>query len=133
AGRLRGGVVVRAPGGDAGEMEVRARLAAGVRRALALALDLAPFHRLCRRDPLLRRVAALGAGRLLRGTSFFEDVVAAVAAGGSSGAATARIAGLGRRGPAAPPQRALPPPPGLAPMAGSPPARPAAPAPARLG
>src|SRR5262249_4876237 len=112
-----GGVVLRATGEDASEIEVLAPLAARVRRALDLDLDLAAFHRLCRRDPLLRRVAALGAGRLLRGTSFFEDVVAAVAAGGSSGAATARIAALGRRCPAAPELRAFPQPRRLARMA----------------
>src|SRR6516162_2786883 len=94
-----GGVVLRATGEDAREIEVLAPLAARVRRALDLDLDLATFHRLCRRDPLLRRVAALGAGRLLRGTSLFEDVVGAVVAGGGV-AATARIAALGRRCPA---------------------------------
>jgi 3-methyladenine DNA glycosylase/8-oxoguanine DNA glycosylase len=111
-----GGVVLRATGGDASEIEVLAPLAARVRRALDLDLDLAAFHRLCRRDPLLRRVAALGAGRLLRGTSLFEDVVGAVVAGGAV-AATARIAALGRRCPAAPELRAFPEPRRLARMA----------------
>src|SRR5262249_43708502 len=68
---------------------------------------LGAFHRLCRRDPLLCRVVALGAGRLLRGTSLFEDVVGAVVAGGG-GAAAATIAALGRRCPAAPELRAFP-------------------------
>ena len=111
-----GGVVLRATGQDASEIEVLAPLAARVRRALDLDLDLAAFHRLCRRDPLLRRVAALGAGRLLRGTSLFEDVVGAVVAGGGV-AATARIAALGRRCPAAPELRAFPEPRRLARMA----------------
>ena len=111
-----GGVVLRATGEDASEIEVLAPLAARVRRALDLDLYLAAFHRLCRRDPLLRRVAALGAGRLLRGTSLFEDVVGAVVAGGGV-AATARIAALGRRCPAAPELRAFPEPRRLARMA----------------
>jgi 3-methyladenine DNA glycosylase/8-oxoguanine DNA glycosylase len=111
-----GGVVLRATGQDASEIEVLAPLAARVRRALDLDLDLAAFHRLCRRDPLLRRVAALGAGRLLRGTSLFEDVVGAVVAGGDS-AAIARIAALGRRCPTAPELRAFPEPRALARMA----------------
>lgn len=111
-----GGVVLRATGEDATEIEVLAPLAARVRRALDLDLDLAAFHRLCRRDPLLRRVAALGAGRLLRGTSLFEDVVGALVSG-AGGAATARVAALGRRCPAAPDLRAFPEPRTLARMA----------------
>src|SRR5262245_1448762 len=119
-----GGVVLRATGEDASELEVLAPLAARVRRALDLDLNLGAFHRLCRRDPLLRRVAALGAGRLLRGTSLFEDVVGAVVAGGGGavvagggGAAAATIAALGRRCPAAPELRAFPVPRTLARMA----------------
>ena len=112
-----GGVVLRATGEDAREIEVLAPLAARVRRALDLDLDLAAFHRLCRRDPLLRGVASLGAGRLLRGTSLFEDVVTAIAMGSSDAAATARIAALGRRCPAAPELRAFPEPRTLARMA----------------
>ena len=112
-----GGVVLRATGEDAREIEVLAPLAARVRRALDLDLDLAAFHRLCRRDPLLRRVASLGAGRILRGTSLFEDVVTAIAMGSGDAAATARIAALGRRCPAAPELRAFPEPRTLARMA----------------
>ena len=112
-----GGVVLRATGEDAREIEVLAPLAARVRRALDLDLDLAAFHRLCRRDPLLRGVASLGAGRLLRGTSLFEDVVTAIAMGSGDAAATARIAALGRRCPAAPELRAFPEPRTLARMA----------------
>jgi 3-methyladenine DNA glycosylase/8-oxoguanine DNA glycosylase len=111
------GVVLRATGEDASEIEVLAPLAARVRRALDLDLDLAAFHRLCRSDPLLRRAASLGAGRLLRGTSLFEDVVNAVAPGNGDAAAAARIAALGRRCPAAPELRAFPEPRALARMA----------------
>src|SRR5262249_42453947 len=99
------------------EIEVLAPLAARVRRALDLDLDLAAFHRLCRRDPLLRRVAALGAGRLLRGTSFFEDVVAAVAARGNSRPATPPSPAPRPRCAAAPDLRAFPQPRRLARMA----------------
>src|SRR5262249_41809415 len=70
-----GRVVLRVTGEDASEIEALAPLAARVRRSLALDLDLAPFHRLCRGDPLLRPAVSLGMGRLLRGTSLFEDLV----------------------------------------------------------
>ena len=49
-------------------------------RARRSTSDLAGFHRVCAREPLLRSVARLGLGRLLRGTSVFEDVVKVLAA-----------------------------------------------------
>src|SRR5262249_43277087 len=113
-----GGVVLRVTGQDASEIEVLAPLAARVRRALALHLGLGPFHRLCRRDPLLRNVASRGLGRLLRGTSLFEDLVMAIACTGTPWARTARvttgIAAFGRPCPAAPGLRTFPGPRALA-------------------
>jgi 3-methyladenine DNA glycosylase/8-oxoguanine DNA glycosylase len=73
------GVVLRVTGRDAGEAEVLAPLAARMRRSLRLDEDLADFHRLCRLDPDLRPIARLGVGRLLRGTTLFEDLVKAIA------------------------------------------------------
>ena len=62
-----GHVVLEVTGRDAREIEVLAPLAARVRRALSLDVDLADFHRICRADPLLRPLARAGLGRRLRG------------------------------------------------------------------
>jgi DNA-3-methyladenine glycosylase II len=106
------GVVLEVTGWDAREIEVLAPLAARVRRALSLDVDLADFHRMCRADPLLRPLARAGMGRVLRGTSVFEDVVGVLAAtDGRSRAATStigRLVRLGRRVPAQPGLRAFP-------------------------
>ncbi|MBI4241039.1 MAG: hypothetical protein HY613_04925 [Candidatus Rokubacteria bacterium] len=59
--------------------DARAELRARARRMLRLDHDLGEFYALCRRDPKLRRVPRLGLGRLLRGTSLFEDLVKAIA------------------------------------------------------
>src|SRR4029077_17624676 len=75
----RRGVVLEVTGRDAREIEVLAPLAARVRRALSLDVDLADFHRMCRADPLLRPLARAGMGRVLRVTSVFEDVVGVLA------------------------------------------------------
>src|SRR5262245_709132 len=106
------GVVLEVTGRDAREIEVLAPLAARVRRALSLDVDLADFHRRCRADPLLRPLARVGLGRMLRGTSVFEDVVGVLA--GSTGSSRAdpsaigRLVRLGRRVPAQPGVRAFP-------------------------
>ena len=106
------GVVLRVTGEDASEIEALAPLAARVRRSLDLDLDLAPFHRLCRGDPLLRPAVSLGMGRLLRGTSLFEDLVRSLASASATDASrlhtTAAIAALGRRCPVRPELRAFP-------------------------
>jgi 3-methyladenine DNA glycosylase/8-oxoguanine DNA glycosylase len=108
----RRGVVLRVTGRDAREIEVLAPLAARVRRALALDFDPAPFQRACATDPLLHPVARLGLGRVLHGTSAFEDVVGALACGGAASTegtgALARLAALGPRCPARPSLRAFP-------------------------
>jgi len=106
------GVVLEVTGRDAREIEVLAPLAARVRRALSLDVDLADFHRTCRADPFLRPLARPGLGRMLRGTSAFEDVVGMLAGNdGSTQAATGtigRLVRLGRRVTAQPGLRAFP-------------------------
>jgi 3-methyladenine DNA glycosylase/8-oxoguanine DNA glycosylase len=114
----RRGVVLEVTGADAREIEVLAPLAARVRRALALDFDPGPFQRACAGDALLHPVARLGLGRVLRGTSAFEDVVIALACGNALPAdavrGLARLARLGRRCPARPALRAFPSPATLA-------------------
>jgi 3-methyladenine DNA glycosylase/8-oxoguanine DNA glycosylase len=61
----------RAPLGAAGLDEVRAAAAT----VLRLDSDLAPFHREAARHPEFRWVRTLGAGRLLRAPTVFEDTV----------------------------------------------------------
>lgn len=112
------GVVLEVTGEGAREIEVLAPLAARVRRALALDVDLADFRRACARDPLLRPVARLGLGRLLRGTSVFEDVVTVLAGSNTTWEETGRSIGrllrFGRRCPARRTLRAFPSPAALA-------------------
>lgn len=104
------GVVLQVTGRDAREIEVLAPLAARVRRALCLDVDLADFRRTCSRDPLL--VAAPRSGlRMVRGTSAFEDAVGVLTWSGASAdhePPIARLARLGRRCPARPALRAFP-------------------------
>jgi 3-methyladenine DNA glycosylase/8-oxoguanine DNA glycosylase len=102
----RRGVVLQVTGPDAREIEVLAPLAARVRRALALDFDPAAFQRACAGDPLLRPVARLGLGRVLHGTSCFEDVVTTLVH--DSARIRARLAALGPRCPAQPALRAFP-------------------------
>ena len=73
-----GGVVLRAIGPGTTEIEQLAPLAARVRRALQLDVDLGPFHRRCRADPALRWIARAGLGRVIRGTTPFEDWLSAL-------------------------------------------------------
>jgi 3-methyladenine DNA glycosylase/8-oxoguanine DNA glycosylase len=105
------GAVLEVTGEDAREIEVLAPLAARVRHALALDVDFAEFHRACARDPVLRPVARLGLGHVLRGTSVFEDVVKVLARSTNARAAARsidRLVALGRRCPARPALRAFP-------------------------
>ena len=102
----RRGVVLQVTGTDAREIEVLAPLAARVRRALALDFDPADFQRACARDPLLRPAAHLRLGRLLHGTSCFEDVVTTLVR--DNARIRARLAALGPRCPARPALRAFP-------------------------
>jgi len=107
----RRGVVLQVTGPDAREIEVLAPLAARVRRALALDFDPSAFQRACATDPLLRPAARLGLGRVLHGTSAFEDIVGTLACGGTATEGTpglARLAALGPRCPARPSLRAFP-------------------------
>ena len=57
----------------------RQELVRRIRSMLRLDHDLSEFFALCRREPRLRKIPRLGLGRLLRGTSLFEDVVKAIA------------------------------------------------------
>jgi len=108
----RRGVVLQVTGRDATEAEVLAPLAVRMRRALRLDEDLSDFHRLCRLEPALRPIARLGMGRLLRGTTLFEDIVKAIAWTNTTwrGAVSMieRLARLGSRYPGEPRLRAFP-------------------------
>jgi 3-methyladenine DNA glycosylase/8-oxoguanine DNA glycosylase len=112
------GAVLEVTGKNAREIEVLAPLAARVRRALALDVDLTAFHRACAGDRLLRPVARLGLGRMLRGTSVFEDVVKVLARNNTSRARAVRsvnrLVAFGQRCPARPGLRAFPSPAALA-------------------
>jgi 3-methyladenine DNA glycosylase/8-oxoguanine DNA glycosylase len=55
-----------------------AGLIAAVRKTLRLAEDLRPFYALCRGQAALRVLPRLGVGRLMRGSSLFEDLVKAI-------------------------------------------------------
>lgn len=107
-----GGVTLRVTGRDAAEPEVLAPLAARIRTALQLDVDLAPFHRWCRRQDTFMPVARLGLGRLLRAPTFFEEVVTAIVRANTpadhTGAAMAALLGLGPRWGWAPRLRAYP-------------------------
>ncbi len=113
-----GGVVLEVTGRAAREVEVLAPLARRIRRALALDLDLHGFHERCRDDPLLRPARRLARGRLVRGTTPFEDAVTVLVASNvtwrSTVASLARLVSLGRRCPADPARRAFPTPAALA-------------------
>lgn len=61
------------------EPAAREELVRRARGMLRLDQDLSEFYALCRREPRLRRIPSLCLGRLLRGTSLFEDLVKAIA------------------------------------------------------
>lgn len=90
----------------------RQELARRTRSMLRLDHDLTEFYALCRREPGLRRIPRLGLGRLLRGTSLFEDLVKAIAWTNTSWAQAVkmirRIGDLGDPCPVAPVFRAWP-------------------------
>ena len=90
-----------APGAGEGE-----RILAPVRHALRLDEDLSPFYGLAARDPELSW-ATRGAGRMVRGTTVFEDVVKTLCTTNCSWSATTRmigalVEGLGERAHGAP-------------------------------
>lgn len=68
-------VVLRATGEGAGDAGVADELARRARLMLRLDEDLRGFYALCRVRPELRSALMSGAGRLMRSTSLWEDVV----------------------------------------------------------
>jgi N-glycosylase/DNA lyase len=80
---------------SAAPLDPRARRAAldAVRSCLRLDLDLAEFHRMCRKDPDLAWAARLGAGRFLRAPTAFHDAVMTLATTNCSWALTRKIVG----------------------------------------
>jgi len=79
---------------DARELLTRAR------RMLRLDEDLSDFHARCRRSRVLRPVAQLGAGRLLRSPDLWEDVVKGICTTNVTWARTKRmVAALTTLGP----------------------------------
>jgi N-glycosylase/DNA lyase len=97
--------VVEVVGPPVGREEGEELLAA-VRRVLALDDDLSPFYALASGDPELSWAAG-GAGRMVRGSSIFEDVVKTVCTTNCSWSATTRMISalvehLGVRAPASP-------------------------------
>jgi N-glycosylase/DNA lyase len=81
-----------------------ATIRAMVARMLRLDEDFTPFWRLCAREPARRWVALLGAGRLLRSPSRFEDLLKLLLTTNCSWAATKQmtarlVAALGARTP----------------------------------
>jgi N-glycosylase/DNA lyase len=100
-GYARVAVSGRAPGRRATE-----RLLAGVGHILRLDEDLSEFYALARRDPDLAW-ATSGAGRMIRGSTVFEDVIKTICTTNCTWAATERMVGaivehLGVRAPGAP-------------------------------
>ena len=93
-------------------VDARMEVVALVSRMLALDRDLSGFYRLARADPDLAWVEA-GAGRMVRGSTVFEDVVRTLCTTNCSWAATTRmleaIVGLGEPapGPALPGRRGM--------------------------
>ena len=65
-----------------------------IRRMLQLDLDLGPFHEMCARVESHRPVAEMRFGRLLCGTTMFEDVVKIIATTNTTWSQTVRMAGL---------------------------------------
>ncbi len=84
-----GEVVVRADGG-ALPLRQKTAVLATARHVLALDEDLRPFYELAADDPELAWVIA-GAGRMLRSTSVFEDVVKTVCTTNCAWSATVRM------------------------------------------
>jgi 3-methyladenine DNA glycosylase/8-oxoguanine DNA glycosylase len=99
-----GGVVLRAVGPGANEIEQLAPLAARVRRALQLDVDLTDLHRRCHGQSGLAWIARGALGRIVHGTTLFEDCVAALL----GDAAMPHLVAYGRRCPELPALRACP-------------------------
>jgi len=68
-------VVVDIAGDHASDPGVPEELGRRVTRMLRLDEDLAPFYAICRKRPALAKAIKYGAGRNLRGSSLWEDVV----------------------------------------------------------
>jgi hypothetical protein len=114
-----GGVRLRITGVHAAQAEVVAPVCARVRRALSLDADLTAFHRFCRDDPDRPARPSPAWGRVLRGTSVFEDVVIAALFGATqpgTGFDLRRLLHLGHPCPRASGLRAFPAPADLAPL-----------------
>jgi 3-methyladenine DNA glycosylase/8-oxoguanine DNA glycosylase len=86
SGHARVGVLGRAPSARAA-----ADLVDRVRHVLALDEDLSDFYELVADDPELSWVAAVGAGRLIRSPSVFEDVVKTICTTNTAWSATRRM------------------------------------------
>jgi 3-methyladenine DNA glycosylase/8-oxoguanine DNA glycosylase len=118
----RGARTVRVSAGRPGFMSVRCigpRLAPApgrellqrLRHVLSLDVDLSPFYRLARADPELSW-ACLGAGRMIRSATVFEDVIKTLCTTNCSWSGTVRMVSalvehLGVRAPGAPPSGPL--------------------------
>lgn len=90
----------------------RRKLVRRARLMLRLDDDLTEFYALCRRAPGLRPIPRLGLGRLLRGTSLFEDLVKTIAWTNTTWPQAVkmirRLGDLGEACPVAPAYRAWP-------------------------
>jgi 3-methyladenine DNA glycosylase/8-oxoguanine DNA glycosylase len=85
-GHARLDVAGRAPSAHTAE-----ELVARARHVLALDEDLSDFYELVAEDPELSWVAAVGAGRLIRSPSVFEDVVKTICTTNTAWSATRRM------------------------------------------
>ena len=85
-GHARVEVAGRAPSARTAE-----ELVARARHVLALDEDLSDFYELVAEDPELSWVAAVGAGRLIRSPSVFEDVVKTICTTNTAWSATRRM------------------------------------------
>ena len=85
-GHARVDVAGRAPSARTAE-----ELVARARHVLALDEDLSDFYELVAEDPELSWVAAVGAGRLIRSPSVFEDVVKTICTTNTAWSATRRM------------------------------------------
>lgn len=88
------------------EREEGEKLLAAVRHALRLDEDLSPFYEMAATDPELRWVT-MGAGRMIRGATVFEDVIKTLCTTNCAWSATTRMVNalvehLGAEAPGAP-------------------------------
>lgn len=98
--------------GDAIDQEIERELVARSRAMLRLDEDLTEFYAVCRRVSWLATIPRLGVGRLMRGSSLWEDVVKAVSWTNTTWTQAvkmvSRLAALGDPCPDAPGLRAWP-------------------------